>query len=292
MVQPSDIAEFVEAARKGNVVKFIRLMPASNSFVLSKHKPSGCYAIPAFDFGYTCDPTDPNYTGDSFTGSFTDAAWGVGLELLKRGEFQLPYPECLYLFRFHETRTKYATLNLIRLVQDGNEITGEVYFRQATAPKSEMRLWTKDVHQFTFVNGTDGVEIAFDPAVLMDSVAEREKYEDCKAAYTHVVVATILLNNPKHTFEVARPSDFTQSVNAGRTRAGLLPLPDLRVVHWDKEAAIRYVDETRGPASRNSPRPHDRRGHYRTLKSGKRVPVSPAKIKGGSEVPPNYDVSP
>lgn len=74
--------------------------------------------------------------------------------------------------------------------------------------------------------------------------------------------------------------------NSTRARLGKAQLPHIIRLNFTD------IREVWGQPQRQhaSPVPHDRRGHARTLKSGRVVRVRPCKIKGGSEDAPTYVV--
>jgi len=89
-------------------------------------------------------------------------------------------------------------------------------------------------------------------------------------------------NNERETVE----TEQLRILNAGRARAKNNPLPPL-------PEFIRVSNEPRRVSERSEPtgitkQPHDRRGHYRTYRSGKQVWVRSCRIHGGSEEPRIY----
>jgi hypothetical protein len=97
-----------------------------------------------------------------------------------------------------------------------------------------------------------------------------------------------LINSPPARVyeETERLGEYAAQINAGRERGKRAPIQSARILRFDR--AINIVDglEPVGIASPKSP--HDRRGHWRILKSGSMVWVSESKIHGGSNMPPEY----
>ena len=229
------------------------------------NKGGNDWALPSISFGQLDDMAN---SSEAWTKTVADEAWKEGAAHVLAGTFSLPFEECIYLFHYEETTQKYETINLLHLVTSGNEITGECYFWQPSAPGT-MSQWTKDPWQFTIINGA-GVEWAIEPhfeGQIPASMAQDYK-EDAKSSYTKVICATMLLG---HGGKSSEPIEYVSGVNRGRALGKLAPLPDTITVRFD-HAAIRQAYPAGGFSG--AKQPHDRRGHYRTLASGKVIPSS------------------
>jgi hypothetical protein len=103
--------------------------------------------------------------------------------------------------------------------------------------------------------------------------------------FANAMVSTLILARQPDPSQ-AEQTDYLVRVNRGRARGKLAPLPAVRLIDLTK-----FHPSTGGTESGGGlVRPHDRRGHYRTLQTGRIVPVRPAKIHGGSDSPPKYTV--
>lgn len=201
------------------------------------------------------------------------------------GTFRLPFEECVYVFHYADTPQKYEGVNLLHLVTSGDEVTGECYNWQPSAP-GRMRQWNKEPWQFTIIN-RDGIDWAIEPDFerqLPMSVAT-EYVHNMRASYTKVICATMLMRCGENASE---PTEYVSGINRGRALGKLAPLSDTISVRFD-HAAVQQAYPSGGFSGARQP--HDRRGHYRTLKSGKVVPVKSSKIHGGASAPRNYVVN-
>lgn len=98
------------------------------------------------------------------------------------------------------------------------------------------------------------------------------------------MVACYGLLNMKHT--IKQETDPPEKLNEARRKKGKIELTKSVVVKLDP----RYVVHEGATRTHASPRPHWRRGHVRTMKSGKRVPVQPHMVMGEVPLPNEYVV--
>ena len=106
-----------------------------------------------------------------------------------------------------------------------------------------------------------------------------EKIKDRGSQAIHYFVACYGMLNMKHT--MTTETSPAEKLQKAREAKGKLPLPTTVEVKLDPRYAIRGA----GPGTHASPRPHWRRGHVRTLQSGKRVPVQPHMVMGDAPLP-------
>lgn len=277
----SVLADFAESSRKKQV-SVLKSFRAPNNYSSELQGFGTAWDLPSFNFGGLDDQTS---SPDAWTKDVWDATWHAGLSLIEAGKFRLPYEECVYLFHFAENASMCESVNLIHLVTNGDDVIGEIFFRQPHGP-SGLNGWTKSPSQFTIING-ETIEWAVEPAFAATLTPEklRDYSEDCKASYTKAICATVLLSQGA---ERSMPSERTAVVNRGRVLGKLAPLPDTVTVRFDHAAIGRHYE---GAGTGGHRQPHNRRGHYRTLRSGKVIPVSSSRIHGGAEER-QYDVRP
>jgi hypothetical protein len=279
-------ADFVEEMRQGMALRVssnqhhakVEVTPVPREYTRYN------WAIPSFDFGHLYDPKSSASIGLERWNS----EWQPVTELLENEQFRLPFDECAFIFRYGETLLKYATTNIVHVYHDEDRsIVGHTWFQQEVNDAVKQR-WTMMPFQFVVHQGSPpSVEINFSTPRLTSDV-EADYREDCKAKYTEVLIATLLMStNAAHEGQDERTAQRIAQVNRGREFGKLPPLPMTRFIHIDKTVITRAATAT---CIGSPKRPHDRRGHYRTLRSGKRVEVSPSKIHGGSEVAPCYRV--
>ena len=182
------------------------------------------------------------------------------------------------------TPSRYESVNLLHLSTSGGEIIGECYHWSPSAP-GNIAQWTKSPWQFTIINGS-GIEWAVEPEFERQLPGDMAAHygEDAKASYSKVISATMLLAQGRGSPE---PAEYVSGVNRGRALGKLAPLPDTVSVRFDHAAFSQSY-----PAGGNSGvrQPHDRRGHYRKLSSGRVIPVRPSKIHGGTPQTRAYSI--
>jgi hypothetical protein len=273
--------------RQGKALSVVRNQHHLKVEVAPVPREYTCYnwSIPSFDFGHVYDPNSSACIG----AERWNTEWQPVTELLEAEHFRLPFDECAFIFRYEETLLKHATTNIVHVYHDDDRsIVGNTWFQQEVNDPVKKR-WTMMPFQFVVHQGAPlSVEINFSTPRLTSDV-EADYREDCKAKYTEVLIATLLMSTKAAREEQdERTAQRIAQVNRGRELGKLPPLPMTRVIHIDKTVTTTRAMTATGTGS--AKRPHDRRGHYRTLLSGKRVEVSPSKIHGGSEAAPSYRV--
>jgi hypothetical protein len=272
------LARFAEASRKKQILAF-------DSFSLPRRfgmKPFSAgtdWAIPSFNFG---DLDNVGHSPEAWSRAVWEETWRKGAKHISEGTFRLPFDECAYLFHYSETHARYESANLLHLVTSGDEIIGECYFWQPNAP-GRMGQWTKDAWQFTIINGS-GIEWAIEPNFerQLPMHVAADYHENAKASYSKVISATMLLGKGRGT---SQSSEYVCGVNRGRALGKLAALPDTVSIRFD-QAALSHAAGTGGTSGVRQP--HNRRGHYRTLRCGRVVPVKPSKVHGGASQARTY----
>lgn len=274
------LARLAEASRKKQILRFHTFAPPQ-SFGMQRTSAGRDWAMPSFNFGRL---DDVGHSADAWSRTVWDEMWRQGSDHITAGTFRVPFAECVYLFRYSEDQSRYESVNLLHLVTSGDEITGECYSWSPNAP-GHMCEWTKSPWQFTITNGSS-IEWAIEPqfeAQLPAHLAARY-HEDAKAAYTKVICATMLLAEGCRSSEA---TEYVAGVNRGRALGKLAPLPDTVSLRFGQTTLSRSYPARGSSGARQ---PHDRRGHYRTLRSGRVVPVRSSKIHGGADQSRTYSI--
>jgi hypothetical protein len=233
--------------------------------------------VPVFDFG---GMDDVNGGSEECIGkAVTDECFRAAYELLKAGDLHLPFRECSFIYRYLETDRIADTLNVVVCSEADGEITGNTFSKSFTG-KKRTEKWRSEPMQFTLFPGGDcALELA--EATRLDMHWRSEYEEDAHSKYTNVMVSLLLLARKAVVVEVVGgpaspplPAPLSESAIA-------VDRPIVHRILYNRVEIRRIGNEAVGHHS--SPRPHIRRGHYRTLRSGRIVPVRPARIRGGSD---------
>lgn len=284
-METQNFSDFVQELARGKVLKIAaaldRKIKAAPIEPLFRRYD---WAIPSFEFGFIFDPADPSFVGNEVCNDL----WAEASDLLSRNEMRLPFSECAFLFRYRETVNRYETVNLVHLRDDGEAIWGDTYFQQAIDHPSKSK-WTKTPFQFV-LHPTLSVEMNFDPMVRLSPSWEQEYRLDLRSKYTEALYAALLLGSRRNSVEeaVADNVDPIEHAAPKGDNRDLGP-PATRIIEVNQSMLVAAARSKRvGIGSER--RPHERRGHYRNLQSGKKVWVNACKIHGGSETRPNYSV--
>jgi len=276
---PDVFAEFTEAARRG-VKRFVSVQDVGDrEGVTLTDTPLRIEAAPVFDFGFLRDLS----TGKALDLDVYNGLVAEGEERLYAGTFQLPFPEVWYVIWFSDADgARYGTVNLLHAIElDGGGVQLVVYARSFDAP-GEAGKWMQEPVQAVW-HPDLGWGVVTETRFSSDHwYAERKA--NIEVAFANMMVATLLLARHPDPLPAAE-TEYLAGVNRGRARGKLKPLPAVRLIDLTKYNA----PAEEGDGSRQV-RPHDRRGHYRRLNTGRLVPVRPAKIHGGSSEPPKYKV--
>lgn len=268
------VTSFYEALRKGQAVAING--QRGHKMLIEKLPPKRLDALPTFDFGHLNDPSH----ADVWPKSLYDDLWQ---EYAESNRLHLPFDRSIFIFHWQETDAAFATINYYVVEREGVGIRLTNYFRHPheTGLKAQLTRGAASI----FV--TDTMQYDFHASAgRFDEAARESAAEDLRAAFSAVVAAVGLINRRQIVREhVVEPT--MAAVNEGRSKAKLSPLlPPVRVKLGD--AVIRSTGSHTGDGS---PRlPHNRRGHWRNLRSGKRVWVRDCAIHGGSDVGRNYVV--
>ncbi len=120
--------------------------------------------------------------------------------------------------------------------------------------------------------------------VPMPGYSDAEAQAAAHHSFMQVIMGCAALARPGVAAEPdaeAPDTPLRRSVNQGREKGRLPPLPMVRVLDLSK-ACDRGLRERAEGAGGWTIRGHDRRGHNRTLPSGRVVAVRPALVKGGA----------
>jgi hypothetical protein len=244
----------------------------------------GAWGVPVFDFGGMDDTTDP----EGFIGkAVTDECFGRASDLLMTGDLHLPFPECVLIYRYRETAEKYDTLNVVVVSETDGEITGNIFSKSFTHG-GVTNQWRLEPLQFTLIPGGHVTLESVSGDVSLSAEWRREYEDDAKAKYTNIMVSLLLLARKAAIIEI-EGGEMESPHQPMDGRQGLTPQPLIHRIKFNRVEFQKMADEGRG--NHASPRPHIRRGHYRTLRSGRIVPVRPARIRGGSDDSNVYEAS-
>lgn len=274
LIQES-IASFVEAARKGQVMR-IDTDTTSHPVRIDID-----FAIPSFDFGHISDPMHP----DCWIGSLSDS-----LEAQCRAEperVRLPFPECIFLFHFLDNHTHYEAVNLIHTLQKTNGvIESQSYFWSPPDPITGNRWSEMPIVAFTLGNRSGCLphNRRFSPS------SEAHYRRAALIGEGNVSRGAMLLHRNIERSPVE--SRALNLVNLNRVNADRVAVPHtIRIRVRDQREILQAKSRVNvGPGAVKVG--HERRGHWRTLRrSGQQVWVTNSSINGGSPIPPNYHVA-
>lgn len=276
----SIIHELAEASRRGRLA--IRYQYNAVKFITRGVD----WDMPSFDFGdfiYHQPNASPRIGRDQMK-SIQDHAD----ELTRRG-INLPFPRCAYIFK-----ESCGTPVVEVLEQTDSFIMVTSYFR----PASENCQWYFLPKECHFNHHLDN----WTSIIHHTSQSEWERQLVptglTTAAWSFVqgnkiALATAMLSMPATERETIS-SDLAASVNRGRAKGKLAPIPDSVAVRLDP-VTIRLNPTSSGNSHAGtglgSPRcPHDRRAHFRRLRSGRVVSVKATSIHGGGDGTRQYRV--
>ncbi|MBC4018647.1 hypothetical protein [Siccirubricoccus deserti] len=279
---PNDtISEFAEVCRKGRV----DVLHADGEW--RQRAVGGDWVdllVPVFDFGFS-----------GVESKFIQA----GVDLLNDGGMMLPYPRCIYLQRGlddnlgdHFNLSRAPEIEWLYSIAEQEDGIRVVMFHRGLVGSAFNRRWTLFPALFVAGYGEDANTIYFDrecDAAIRDGHVDRQDLADrCDMHSLMVFGLTCKLGMRGVETPEAEPTPRSRAVNAGRESAGLRPLPLVRRV--DGSRVVLPEVPTKAPGTGRSPRPHWRRGHFRTLKDGRVVPIPSVAVKGGGGPMPTYRV--
>jgi hypothetical protein len=278
---PDLFAEFAEAARHGvKRILTVHGMDDKEGITLGDAPPMRVETVPIFDMGFLRDLS----TKRALDLDVYNALSKEGEEALQAGSFRLPFPECWFVIWFSDADgERYDTVNLLHAMETGDGgVHVVIYFRCFGAP-GVMGKWTQAPIQTR--SERDGFVSVTETRFSSEHwYAERKM--DAEVALNNVLVSTLLIAKHPDPPE-STPSDFLATVNRGRVRGKLAPLPAVRIIDLTR---YNYPSNALAGGGGGTVRPHDRRAHRRLLKSGRDVFVRSSKIHGGSGTPPQYTV--
>lgn len=286
-METQNFSDFVQEIARGKVLKIAaaldrKIKAAPVEPIYRRYD----WAMPSFDFGFIFDPAHSSFIGTEVCNDL----WAQASDLVSENRMRLPFRECAFLFRYRETFNRYETVNLVHLRDDGESIWGDTYFQQAIDHPAKSR-WTKTPFQFVLHPGL-GVEMNFDPMVRLSPSWEHEYRLDLRSKYTEVLYAALLLGTRRASIEEEEIADAMPLIAANSVKPDgddPKPLPATRIIKVNLPKLV-ATTRSRTVGTGSEKRPHERRGHYRSLQSGKQVWVNACKIHGGSDAPPKYSV--
>ena len=265
------LASYLEARRHGSAVKFHR--PRS---VESLSATKLC-AAPVFDFGHLDDPGSAD--------RWTSELWSdLGNEYLDDPHnIELPYSEVYYIFRFARREGFSPFVVLIHLLKCGAGASSKMCYWQPTAPEPRNRWLLAPCEMTSSYGHTFNVVTSrFDDSKLEGHL---KAAQTMWAAAMH---ATVLLNRRQQVETTTGDiGSIVIKANERRQRVKLDPIMPaivVRIIPRDPEA----IGHSMGGGWTNQP--HDRRGHWRNYRSGKKVWIRDQHIHGGSRRPRDYRV--
>jgi hypothetical protein len=269
------MAAYLESVRSGDAVA---LMAVNRVTRISPDKITGA---PLFDFGAINEPNSPKYWGKKVY----DSLWNDWND--ERLTFRLPYPEMYCFFHY---RGIVPTYNLYHLIQDDDATIHVETWSWQPELLGHQAKWTRQpcVISFNPDNPDEyGLDWPFNPE-KQDEYWVGECEEDAKSNLSVSVAAIGLLNRSGTTVREDDLSDTVVKTNAKRERVSLDPVTKPIVVRMvDREAVL---NGKRVVSTLTQKSPHDRRGHWRKFRDGRKVWVRSCKIHGGRNDPATYVV--
>lgn len=269
----SILHELAEQSRRGKVAyqtfsPNLRFLP-----------PSRDWAMPSFDLGtFTYHaPNDP----PPFIYAMKSAIEERAFELNHLG-FVLPFERCAFIIK---DPYGYNCIEIYEMM--GEVIKHNSFFRKENGNGQ----WFFEPVDYYYSNELDyeKYKYYFDKSEWMDVLHISELNEDkmWMQGVNNLLIILAMLSMGKGE-AASGQMDFVDSVNRGRAKADLSPIP--------ATVTIRLNPLQSSPTGRqNDPGgtrcPHERRAHIRRLKSGRIVKVRASKIHGGSDTPPTYRVT-
>ncbi|MGA1809996.1 hypothetical protein VHN57_02330 [Sphingobium sp. WW5] len=265
------VASFAEAARNGQVfdridARRIRAIDVGNN-----------WDLPAFDFGHLDDLKSPNI----LPRQRRDELWADWLDLRESGQFRLPFPHCLYVYRWRDG----GLVNVFDLRQSDDNLLIDVYFNYAGQPRwhHHAAKLNYDMHAATLDRALTSFAEDFLPAEKLGI------YQDAQANWSKMILATLLLRRSNTTEEIQCNDRELRSINSRRAKADESPIRDMIRIRYNKHDLGHRIASAEPTGSTRCP--HDRRAHYRRLRSGKIIPVRASHIHGGGDRARNYVVA-
>lgn len=268
------VGSFYEAVRKGEACEITA--QRGNAVRALKFRPTKMDAYPSFDFGHLNNPPHP----DAWDKELYDDLWAEWVDALS---INMPFPTCIYYFRFEESPTTYETVNLFIVEQSDVALSVSTFFRQPNL-KGDKSKWTKHPIGISYANGV--LEKVYDRR-MFDPQASASFEEDAQSNWTAIIAATLLMQR-RQTSQMAIAEPSSERINVGRVKAGLSPLPSPIVVSLSKSVPEPVEHHGAGGWTME---PHNRRGHWRTRKAtGKRYWVRDYAVHGGTDTSRDYVV--
>lgn len=267
------IASLAEASRRGKVFEFAKTgKPYPKCFGRDWHYPS-------FDFGKLLLGDRDGYVDWSAHPHTLDNFAEAGAA----GTLNLPFPECMYIFQ-----TGRKDLQVLHVTQSSNVITGESYVW--TNISSVGMTWCHAPVRFSInllsceciANWTSSSFLPWDVNDKLCRVSE--------SFHIMVAVGTMILLDHNHEREVQPSDEGLRATNNGRAKVSLAPIPEVITIRLNKRSPARLARQMINTDSVPR-RPHNRRAHYRHLRSGKVIPVRASAIHGGGD-PRHFQIIP
>jgi len=272
------LAHISECFRRGRV-NVIRKEFGRTVFV--DKIPRGCnWSVPSFDFGHLFDPNSPDKCDEEQLTCINNE-----LERIARfGKITLPFNDCAFIARFSESEDSSAGVRLIRAKRIGENVVGEDYIYKHFEGEVGTS-WLKQPGDFVISPGGH-VKIRMDSEYVTESDKKcvDSRFDVISESSGSLLLGIVLLSiGEKSTIDC----ESSAHVNKKRSLNKLRPLPPTIKVRL---GAVRVQGGESARGSGSSKQPHNRRGHYRKLASGKIVFVSGSRINGGTEKTRSYKV--
>jgi hypothetical protein len=268
--------DFYAALSTGNAASVQSIIREVTHLV--RGTPIDMKRVPVFDLGHLTDTTNP--TADTIS----EAEWNrldrAAIQLQERGELHLPYPECIFLFRFSETKQKPPVINLVCLTEVDGPIRSLIYMRRPDLP-TPMDFWVATPLDFVLSGAyIHCVQHPLTEKIGPEIHADRHMDAASRASDSRVVMMLLNERGPRIQLDTPPAARGTASPT-GDNR----PPPPVQVIKVLRLQLDRPPGEPREPRVTGIiQRPHWKRGFWATrTASGKTYWVPARAVHGGGE---------